>query len=318
MRITLKDIAEKTGYSISTVSRVLTGANNISLQTRRQILAEAEKSGYTIHSRNVAIIVENPYFIGYSGVMLQAISHELLANNYNPMIIQIDKIDCLNEIPLCGIMSVLSENTLAKNWSKTHQYPLISLNTMSKHLDNIYRVASNEKQGMEMIVKMLVDAGHTRIARFGGILDTELSQENYSTNYRNRIFDSLVEQYGLEKNMQIDSTFEYNVILERISILLTRKPTALIIQSEDCLLQVLHALRLLQVRIPEDLSVVAWNYPHIQNHIHPMISGISQNYEQIAKCGCQMLNQLNDGIFPQNDIEVDYIPLIGTSIKNLK
>ena len=318
MRVTLKDIAEKTGYSISTVSRVLAGANNISLQTRRQILAAAELSGYTIHRRNVAVLIQSPHLIGYPGVMLQAITEELLANNYNPMIIQLEKIDCLNEIPLCGIMSILSENTLAKNWSKTHQYPLISINTMSKHLDNIYRISSNEKQGMEMIVKMLVDAGHTRIARFGGILDSELSQENYSTNYRNRIFDSLASQYNLEKNIQIDSTCEYNVILERIAILLTHKPTALIIQSEDCLLQVLHALRLLQVKIPEDLSVVAWNYPHIQNHINPMISGISQNYSQIAKCGCQMLNQLNDGIFPQNDIEVDYLPLLGTSIKNMK
>lgn len=41
----LTDTAEKTGYSISTVSRVLTGADNISRQTRRQILAEAEKYG---------------------------------------------------------------------------------------------------------------------------------------------------------------------------------------------------------------------------------------------------------------------------------
>lgn len=318
MRVTLKDVADKTGYSISTVSRVLAGANNISLQTRRQILAEAERAGYIIHSRNVAIIVESPHLIGYPGVMLQAICEELLVNNYNPMVIQIAKIDCLNEIPLCGIMSVLSENTLAKNWSKTHQYPLISLNTMSKHLDNIYRVASNEKQGMEMIVKMLVDAGHTRIARFGGILDTELSQENYSTNYRNRIFDSLTEQYGLEKNIQIDSTFEYNVVLERISILLTHKPTALLIQTEDCFMQVMHALRLMKVKIPDDLSVVSWNYPHIQNYVYPMISGICQNYSQIAQCGCQMLNQINNGIFPKNDIEVDYLPLVGTSIKNIK
>lgn len=318
MKVTLKDISEKTGYSISTVSRVLAGSNNISLQTRRQILSMAEKLGYTIHSRNVALIIESPFLTGYTAVILQAISAELLENDYNPMIIQMEKIDCLNEIPLCGIMSVLSNNTLAKNWSKDHQYPLISLNTMSKHLDNIYRVSSNEKQGMEMIVKMLVDAGHTRIARFGGILDNELAQENYSTIYRNKIFDSLADKYNLEKNINIDSTFEYNVILERLSILLTQKPTAMLIQSEDCLLAVLHALRLLKIRIPEDLSVVAWNYPHIQNHIHPMISGISQNYAQIAKCGCQMLTQLNDGIFPQNDIEVDYIPLIGTSIKSIR
>ena len=317
MRITLKDIAEKTGYSISTVSRVLAGSNKISLHTRRKILTEAEQSGYTISSKNVAIIIEEANFIGYPGVMLTAICHELIKNNYNPLVISILQIDVLNEIPLCGIMSVLSENTLAKNWSKVHQYPLISLNTMSKHLDNIYRVGANEKQGMETVVKMLVDAGHTRIARFGGILDSELAQENYSTTCRNKIFNSLAERYGLEKDIQIDSTFEFNVILERISLLLSQRPTALLIQSEDCLLKIIHAFRLLKVNIPEDLSVAAWSYPHIQNHAHPIISGISQDYERIAQCGCEMLNQLNSGIFPRGDIEVNYIPMLGDSIKKI-
>src|SRR5699024_6206986 len=45
----LKDIAEDTGYSISTVSRVLNGSDKISTRTRHQIYQSAKKLNYPIY-----------------------------------------------------------------------------------------------------------------------------------------------------------------------------------------------------------------------------------------------------------------------------
>ncbi|MDZ7694119.1 MAG: LacI family DNA-binding transcriptional regulator [Balneolaceae bacterium] len=49
MKVTLKDIAEETGYSISTVSRVLNGSDKISSQTRKIIIHTAKKLNYPIY-----------------------------------------------------------------------------------------------------------------------------------------------------------------------------------------------------------------------------------------------------------------------------
>ncbi|SMO63500.1 LacI family DNA-binding transcriptional regulator [Fodinibius sediminis] len=49
MKITLKDIAEETGYSISTVSRVLNGSDKISKQARREIYRTAKKLKYPVY-----------------------------------------------------------------------------------------------------------------------------------------------------------------------------------------------------------------------------------------------------------------------------
>lgn len=49
MKVTLKDIANDTGYSISTVSRVLNGSNKISRKARRKIYQSAKRLNYPIY-----------------------------------------------------------------------------------------------------------------------------------------------------------------------------------------------------------------------------------------------------------------------------
>ncbi|SHF43123.1 transcriptional regulator, LacI family [Fodinibius roseus] len=52
MKVTLKDIAEDTGYSISTVSRVLNGSDKISSKTTRKIYQSAQRLNYPILNRD--------------------------------------------------------------------------------------------------------------------------------------------------------------------------------------------------------------------------------------------------------------------------
>lgn len=52
MKVTLKDIAEDTGYSISTVSRVLNGSDKISSKTTRKIYRSAQRLNYPILNKD--------------------------------------------------------------------------------------------------------------------------------------------------------------------------------------------------------------------------------------------------------------------------
>ncbi|MBX3062170.1 MAG: LacI family DNA-binding transcriptional regulator [Anaerolineae bacterium] len=46
MQVTLRDIAQKTGYSITTVSRALAGYDDVNQETRQRIIAAASQLGY--------------------------------------------------------------------------------------------------------------------------------------------------------------------------------------------------------------------------------------------------------------------------------
>ena len=89
--VTLKDIAEVTGYTANTVSRVLNNRENVSPKTRELILTTAKELGYVGNalagslrsgiSGTIAVIisdVSNPLF----GVMVREIDNVLLRQNY--------------------------------------------------------------------------------------------------------------------------------------------------------------------------------------------------------------------------------------------
>ena len=46
MTVTIKDIAKKAGYSVTTVSRALNGYDDVNVDTREKILAIAQELGY--------------------------------------------------------------------------------------------------------------------------------------------------------------------------------------------------------------------------------------------------------------------------------
>jgi DNA-binding LacI/PurR family transcriptional regulator len=70
MKVTLQDIANATGYSISTVSRVLSGSTKISGTARTDIIAAAQRLKYPLNrirasdkvqtELNVVIITDFP------------------------------------------------------------------------------------------------------------------------------------------------------------------------------------------------------------------------------------------------------------------
>ena len=205
MRPTLKEIAEATGYSIATVSRALNGSPRITPETRRSVLACARRTGYRTACRRVALIVPGYQFDGYFGSVLRLLAAELGRLDYPVEVLSSTGLDVLEEHSFCGAISVMAQNGLERYWGDRHILPLVCINTRPRHLDGIYTVGSNDEQAVRLAVGHLLERGHRRIGRFGGI-SSFYDPSNWNSVNRENAFRSQLAAHGLEPELYATNT----------------------------------------------------------------------------------------------------------------
>lgn len=179
-RCTLQDIADRTGYTVNTVSRALKNKSDISAATREYIRQAADEMGYIRNqmasslrsgqTRTLAVIVggmSNPYY----GVMTDAIQDVAAEFGYSLFIfcsrdkeeLELQMVETAISRQVDGILLFPcrgSERTIARMKAAGVPYVL-----MARHLDSPEDdwVVCDEENGAWLATKHLIDAGHTRL-----------------------------------------------------------------------------------------------------------------------------------------------------------
>ena len=304
MRSTMREIARKTGYSVATVSRALSGSSKVAPGAKRAILVCARESGYRAESRRVAVIVPGSYFGAYYGDVLGCLASELKRYGYSFEILEAANLDVLEECPFCGAISAMAQNGLERYWGERHIMPLVCINTQPRHLDGIYTVGSNDEQGVKLVVDHLLERGHRRIGRFGG-MGSFTDPTNWNSTHRERAFRRLLAEHGLETELFAYCGGATPTVIEAVKSLLDRGTTAIVTVNEGVELATHHALRVLSVRVPEDVALVSWTQPNPAALVTPSITGLEQDFPRLVEKGCETFRKLLAGE-PAEDILVDY------------
>lgn len=301
---TLKEISERTGFSIATVSRALAGSPLISARTRREVLSCARETGYRSEScREVAVIMPDITYGAYFGTLLHQLQEELRRNCFVPVIFSTLELHVLEKMQFCGAISLLAHNGLETYWGARHTIPLVCINTRPRHLDGIFTVGSNDAQGMQLAVGHLIELGHRRIGRLGGSYSFG-DRTNWNSYARDLAFRKLMAEHGLPADLQV--AVEAQSVPEAVRQLLDMGVTALILLNEGMELEVMHALRLLGIRVPDTLSVVGWSSEATAPYLHPTLTNLEQNYMELVRCSCEIFRKLLDGEPVAEDVLVDY------------
>lgn len=193
-RITLKDVAEKTGYSINTVSRALSEKKDIAELTREYIQKEAEKLGYIRDTvagsmrsgmtNTIALIlgdISNPFF------SIQVKEIEQSASNYGYNIV-IYNTDENTEQERCAIMSAYSKrvdgiiicpvqkNLDNMNLLKSIRIPFVLIGRDFENFSADSVVWDDEKAG-DLATTYMIEQGHRMILYIGGPLYISSAKE---------------------------------------------------------------------------------------------------------------------------------------------
>lgn len=306
MKETLSTISERTGFSITTISRVLSGKSKkyrISEKTASLIMKEAEKCNYypniiaqnlrTNKTRTIGILmpsVANPYFAemssviiaeadsrNYTSIVIDSMENELNQKG-NLLTLVARKVDGIIAAP-CGTDSDMFEQV-----SKT-QIPIVLIDRFFENIPLPYVTTNNYLGGMEG-TNLLIRNGHKEIACIQG---AKSSMPN-----RKRVAGYLeaLKRAGLQdKAIIVGNEFSIQNGYMETKLLLGRKPrpTAIFSLSNTIGLGAIKAIREAGLKIPDDISIVSFDNNIYMDYLTPPISRVGQPVEEMAKLAVRLL-----------------------------
>lgn len=308
--MTLKDIAEKAGVSMMTVSNVINGKHSrvspVTIEKVNRIVKElnyvpnlSARSLTAKYSHIIGVVVpldlseapvsyfDNPYI----GSMIEIIERELRSNGYFVMIRAIQSREDLS--------------TLLKNWNvdgviflypsfepimdgiarETH-LPIVLFDGRTENPE-VINVYSDDHKGCYLSTRYLIGRGHKKIAFVADYEDNPLLVHRFN-GYR-----AALEESGLDWNP--DFIFPYAPFYEdgisagkaiadsRLGI------TAVVTTADICAIGIMEGARLGGLRIPADLSVVGYDDLAVSTYTTPKLTTISQHVRKKAETAMELL-----------------------------
>ena len=309
---TIRDVADKAGVNISTVSRVLNGKLRVEEQTRERVMNAVEELGYRPNllakalkerkSSTIALVVpniRNQVFTALaSGVEDMAIKYGynlFLCDTGNDVSIEKSYIESLRERFVDGIIFATatadSDHLLALN---DEGFPMVLLlRHMGANIDAVY--CDNYKATVDG-TEYLFKKGCSRIAFLGG--DRKISAYNERFNgYR----DSL-ESHGLKVEDALTYTGQYTTFdagFTAINEFMKAFPDVdgLIATSDNEAIGAINAVKAAGKSVPGDIKVLGFADLDIVKYFDPPLSVMRQPLYEMGGAAVEMLiERINNGL----------------------
>lgn len=339
MSVTIQEIAEKTGMSVSTVSRVLNNKSKkyrISDQSKQMILNVARSLNYRPNhvarslrlkkTNSIALIVpdiSNPFFAHVTRNIQKKVSgYEyslIVCNTDESLDTEKEQIELLRRKNVEGfIIMPVGVDYRHILELKNDRIPFVLLDRSFEEVQANSVVINNFEGGL-MATEYLIENGHEQIAIIQGLRET-------STN-RNRVEGY---KYALQKrNIPIREeyivggeytrTIGYDATIELLN--LESRPTAIFATSDVITLGVYQALYENDLLIPDDMSVISFDDIDFAEYLKSPLTVVRQPENLMGLKAVELLfDHIKGG---QDDSEVKRIVLepelvIRNSVKKIK
>ena len=294
--VTIKDIARESGYSISTVSRVLNHRNDVSPDAKKKIEEVVEKFHFVPNNNAKHLKQSNTKTIV---VLVKGISNMLFSNivlflGGNP------------EFFKQGFAKVDVPSVLVTN--RANNLPF----------ENLSSVATDDIAAGKCAVDALLEAGHDKIGIIGGD-----PVKSYTSHQRYLGCKESFAEHGKEMDLEVcyeKARFSFDSAYRAMKRLVEKYPdlTAVFAMSDVMAIGAIRALRDMDYRVPEDISVIGFDGTVLAEYYNPKLATIRQQYQTLAVRSVEILfGQIELKKEPIYEV-VPFEFASGESIKNLK
>lgn len=311
--VTIKDVAEKAGVTVTTVSRILNNRGSISENTRKKVYAVMEELNYQPNelaralfrkkSNIIGLIIPNvshPFFAELSSY-IESYAYEngykiLLCNSYSDTAKEKEYIDMLKRSQVDGI--IMGSHSLETSEYVGTKLPIVTIDRILS--DKIPYISSDNYAGGLLATRLLIDKGCKRIAHVSGPLSL-----NTPANKRYEAFSCITKESGIETvllEVKLDGFEGYKSKLEKLfkdypdidGIFASSDiigATAIIVGSS------------LGKRIPEDLKIVGYDDILNASLIIPGLTTIKQPIEEMGKLAVHLIIEQIE----KKEVDAEYI-----------
>lgn len=321
---TVADVAKQSGVSVSTAARVLSGSGYASDETRRIVLDAAKDLGYvpnqvarSLRTRRTQLIgllisdVENSFYSSIArhveAVAKDAGYHVVLCNSDDDPAIERDYLHLLEGMRVDALIvtpTLKNRRALARLLGAG-----IAIVQMDRRVDGLAAdaIVVDNEAGSASAVAHLVEAGHTRIGLLGGELTVPTAQQ------RLKGYERALKDHGIQVRRALirSGSFHRDHAIEDAHALLEAGPTAIFAANNLLAEGALVALAQRGLRVPRDVSLVAFDDVEWMSMVDPPLTVVRQPTPDMARGAAELaLRRLNDGATVQPTTMVFHTELV--------
>jgi DNA-binding LacI/PurR family transcriptional regulator len=315
--VTGHDVARLAGVSQATVSRALRNIPGTAPETRDAVLAAAAQLNYipidrgrvlaTQSTRRIAIVAEeltNPYY----PELIDPLRAELRSHGLRAALVSDH--DTSDDTRLLENLADGSYDGVIL--TTTHRRSLLPTRLTDQHLPHVLvnRVLDSAESpsytfdnadGVRQVVALLTDLGHVSIGAVHGPVDTSTGHDRAVALIRE------LRQRGLSiprahfRRADAFSHAEGHRLGRHLLSALPR-PTAIVCGNDALALGVLSAAHELQVRVPEELTLIGFDDVGMADWLFIGLTTVRCDLAFLAKLAVSSLTDLFDGIVPPPQI----------------
>lgn len=305
-RTSLKDLAEKLGVSIATVSRALNGKPGIGQELQERVKELAKQMDYRPNPFAQSLRKEAPKMIGvvvpnlvthYFSAVLDGIEDEAMksgysvisANSHESCIDEARAIDNFIGLHVEGVIASLAQDTTDySHFEQIHRMgiPLVFFGRTCM-TDLFSSVTANGDEAAQQATQHLIDTGSRRIAFIGG--------PNHLDAVRRRkhgYLEALREnRIPIDRTLVACSKVDYDWAMEATLQLLRQdnRPDAIVAFNDIITFAAFNAIKQMGLSIPDDVALIGFTDDVHACYVTPRMSAIEDQAMLIGQRACQLL-----------------------------
>lgn len=319
---TMKDIAERFGVSISTVSRALSGSPRVRKDKRDAICQYAAQHNFYPNDIAKSLRLSKRQPVKVIGVIIPEFTHyyfssvltgieERASERGYRIIITMSKESYAREVQLCqmfeahqvcGVIVSQAKDTTEYDHFKSLQQKGITLVFFDRICTgvNASLVVVDDYMGAFNAVTHLINTGCRRIAFYGMKGNAVIGKNRYN-GYRDALLKARVE-CSEELVHECDNRAEAEAITPDI-LRMENHPDAFFCVNDDTAIGVMYTAKRMGFKVPDEISVCGFTNGNRAIACDPQLTTVEQRGKEVGRETAEILIDKVEGIIPTDKIE---------------